>query len=241
MHSIQRRTLDSLKRADALVGTAPLPPSMTWLPIGFGEQVNALKQAIASTDSLAAEQQSGASQLNTVARRAFRAELRHGHLIPLRKVARVIERTMPGMPHIINIPKKLSNEQSLVATAVAALRDIAPYTGLFVAKGMPEDFVAQLQASIDAVITAKAAGVEAHARAISATAGIRASLQRGRDAVHCLDTIVRRCCKADPVNGPATLADWDSARHTYYRTNAPPPVASSSGVVAVSGTTKAAA
>lgn len=43
---------------------------------------------------------------------------------------------------------------------------------------------------------------------LAAGGGVSAAIRQGRDAVHCLDQMIRRACDADPVNGPATLADW---------------------------------
>lgn len=217
MHATQRRTLESLKRADVFVSSYLLTASLTPVSASLTDLVDALREAIATTDSLAADQQSGAQQMNTATRRALRSELRRDHLIPLRRVARVLESTMPGMPHVVNVPKKRSNEQSLIAAATAVAQDIAPYEDRFIGKGFPGDFVQQLESCILAVNDAKAEGSAARSRAVTATAGIRTSLQRGRDALHCLDIIVQRCCKADPVNGPAMLAEWESAHRVERR------------------------
>ncbi len=133
----------------------------------------------------------------------------------MRHIARVIERTVPGIPHVINLPRKLASEQSLIAAAKAALDDVKPYSELFIEKGLPADFETQLAGAISAVEAGKHAEVTATARRVNARMAIRTALQRGRDIVHCLDAVVRRCCKADTVDGAAILTEWESARRVH--------------------------
>ncbi len=215
MHVRQRHAFDALMRAAALVTKDPLPTALAGLPPAFGAQVRALADAIATIDSYASDQQSGEPQRVTAERRALKAKLRHRHLIPLSRVARVLQRATPGISLLINVPHELGNEQSLVSSARAALNDVEPYRDLFVGAGFPLDFETQLSAAIQAVEEGKHKAAAAQARRGAATSGIRAALTRGRDAVHCLDAIVRRCCAADDVNGPPTLSDWESARRIH--------------------------
>lgn len=93
--------------------------------------------------------------------------------------------------------------QRRMLAAGRALRDIVPYKDIFLQKAIPADFMERLQAAIDAINDEKDESAAARSRVISATAGIRSAVQRGLDAVRCLDNVVRRCCKADPMNDPS--------------------------------------
>lgn len=216
MHGTQQKYFDAFRRAYAFATAEPLAPSLINLPSAFVPQVNSLRDALARLDVFAVDQDSGRNRASTVERKALRWRLRSKQLVSLRKIALVIERTNVGMPQLVRIPKSTKSEAALVNAAKAILKNVMPFRALFIQKGLPDDFIEQLNAAIRAVEDAKVADGLIRGRRFAARGGISAAIVDGRDAVHCLDQIIRRACDADPVNGLATLSDWVKTKRVHH-------------------------
>jgi hypothetical protein len=208
MNSQQRKTLDTFTRAVAFADTNP--PVLANASPGFAGQVQVLKTAIAAINTVAPDRGSGKPAKTANQRALLRHALRVGQLYPIRRVARVLERTVLGMPHLVNLPSRSSSTQSLLDAAKATARDVAPYKDQFVAKGLPVDFLDRLTAAIQALENAAAANVTARMAVAGATGQLTKAFQDGRDAVTLMDSTIRSLCNADPTLGAPTLAVWNT-------------------------------
>ena len=233
MKATQRTTLEMFKQVETFIDSNPIV--LANAPTGYAEQVQAFKTALGLIEQVAADRGSGTANKAAEQRRALRHALRVGQLHPLRKIARVLERTVVGMPHLVNLPKKVVSTQGLLDAAKAAARDVAPYQAQFISKGMPADFLDQLNQAIQGVQDANTAAVAAKQNSVSARGQLQIAMQEARDAVTCLDLIIRRACDADPVHGSGTLAVWNGIVPPPARVNRQPSNAASGTTADVSG------
>jgi hypothetical protein len=217
MNIRQRKMLSSFTRAVTFVGTSP--PVLANAPSGFTDQIQALKAAIAEIDQIAPDRGSGRPAKTANQRVVLRRDLRVGQLHPIRRVARVLERTVVGMPHLVNIPTRLSSTQSLLDAAKATVRDVTPYKEQFIAKGLPADFLDQLTAAIQVLEDADTANVTARLAAANAKGQLAKSFQDGRDALMLMDSVIRHLCNANPTLGAATLTVWNTIVSPRGRAN----------------------
>lgn len=209
MNATKKKEFESLRRVDNFANSAW--PPLASLHQGFYDQLEIVRSAISDVDHLFTEQQSGAYAKSVKRRAQLRAQLRTLHLQPMRKISRVLSRETAGMPRIVNLPHHNAQEQVLVASAKATLEDATPYRDRFIARGAAPDFLDKLQNAIAAVEQARDDSNALRARVAKTTAGIEEALVRGRDAVRCMDTVVRVSCAADPLHGERTLAAWENA------------------------------
>jgi hypothetical protein len=208
MNAQQRKTLDKFSRAIVFVETNP--PVLASASPGFTRQVQALKTAIASIDRVAPDRGSGVPAKTANQRALLRRALQVNQLYPIRRVARVLGRTIGGMPHLVNIPNRLSSTQVLLDAAKAVVRDVAPYKAQFVDGGLSTDFLDRVSATIEALEAVRQTNTTARLAAAGARGQLVKSLQDGRDALTLLDGAIRDLCHASPALGAATLAVWNT-------------------------------
>ncbi|HXC25935.1 MAG TPA: hypothetical protein VNU46_08465 [Gemmatimonadaceae bacterium] len=208
MNLQQRKTLDTFTRAITFLESNP--PVLANASPGFVTQVQVLKTAIANINTAAPDRGSGKPAKTANQRAVLRHNLRVGQLYPIRRVARVLERTVAGMPHLVNIPGRSASTQSLLDAGKAAARDVGPYSAQFAAKGLSVDFLDQLNTAIQALENSDAANMAARMAAVGAQGQLTKSFQEGRDALTLIDTVIRTMCDADPTLGAATLAIWNT-------------------------------
>ncbi len=122
------------------------------------------------------------------------------------RTARTMALTMPGLEDKFRLPRK-PKDQELLTTARTFLADANPLKSEFVRRGLPANFLDELEEDINAFeisINQKIQGTEKH---VTATAAIDDAIERGLNTVRELDAIIRNTF-ADDV---ATLAAWLSA------------------------------
>lgn len=210
MDARQRNTLNALERMQVFLTTNPLPVPLINTPSGFVEQITALENAISDAQSYAINQQSGQPYQVSRHRRYLRNKLQHQHLQPIRNIGHTLEKSVPGMPKLVNLKQRFRSEQSLIAVAKATMRDVLPYRDLFLARGMPSDFLAQLESAIVALEQEKVNYAEAVAQRVAARTGINNALSAGLIARRCLTEVIKLNCSNDEENGPAILRAWES-------------------------------
>jgi hypothetical protein len=192
----------------------------------LGRQLLArLDTAIEELDMHTAAQTSGrgAAQEGTASKAAARDELRRD-LEAISRTARAMALSTPGLENKFRAPRSVS-DQALLATARAFAADALPLKIEFVRRGLPEDFLEDLSADIEAFEQAIAQTIQKREAQVSATAAIDGSIERGTNAVRELDAVARNKFDADP----SALAAWLSASHTQRASrrapaeaNAPP-------------------
>jgi hypothetical protein len=138
-----------------------------------------------------------------VAREALRAALEM-----IRRTARAMSVTMPGLDAKFRIPRNMT-DQELLSTAQAFALDAAPLKADLIRYALPANFLGDLDGHIDAFASAINIQHAGRGRQVSATAGIDDALARALSAVRQLDAIVRNTFQDDPQR----LAAWESARH----------------------------
>jgi hypothetical protein len=143
----------------------------------------------------------------TATKEMARADLQES-LEMIRRTARSMSHTTPGLDSKFRIPRTMT-DQALLGTARAFASDVTPLKSSFLAFAMPATFLDDLNAQIaefETALTNRNVGKEHRS---SATAGIGDALERALIAVRQLDAIVRNTFHDDPVN----LAAWESVRH----------------------------
>lgn len=126
------------------------------------------------------------------------------------RTARAIGLDDPEVRGKFRLPDNNLNNQTLVSTARAFLAAATPLKAQFIAYGMNEDFLENLEAKID--------NFESHAEQqntgksarVADRAAISAALDELDAEVARFDAIMRNKFASDP----ATLAAWETARHT---------------------------
>ena len=206
MKDTERRRLEMFIRVREFgtAHTAQFPPASF-----AGEQLIILESAINALETHASAQVSGRSTARegAASKAAARDELMRD-LEAISRTARAMAQTTPGLSDKFRIPHNQSN-QTVLAVARAAAADALPLKAEFIRRGMPTDFLEDLQADIDEMeeaITRKEQGAGSH---VAATAAIDTEIERGMNAVRELDPVMRNTFSADP----ATLAAWTSASH----------------------------
>jgi hypothetical protein len=169
----------------------------------------------------AAAQVSGSSSARrgTATKAVARAALRE-ELEMMRRTARSMALTTPGLDAKFRIPRNMTDQQ-LLATAQAFALDAVPLKGEFIRFGMSTDFLEDLNADIADLETALSSQQSGKSKQVMATAAIDDVLERALAAVRQLDAVVRNIFRDDP----ARLAAWQSARHVERarRSNAATP------------------
>lgn len=227
---MQRRQFDTLEAArrayDILTATPPAPPLAT-MPDTFTQQVQALGATIARLDAQVAAQSTARSAITDTVSGANEAarELRTHHLAAIKSVAQLLVRgpsgdaLSPGFADSLQVPN-VKSHTALLAAAATTAQVVTPHKDLFVARGLPADFIDQLTAQATTLRQAIQASSTAKATRASATKDLKQLVQELRGTVRVLELGVTKACKADRVNGPATKAAWDTAR-TIRRSTTP--------------------
>ncbi len=218
MNDIERRRLEMFIRVRefGIEHAAQFPPTSF-----AGEQLLIVDTAINALERHASVQSSGRSTVrqSATSKAVARDELMRD-LEAISRTARMMGKTIPGLEDKFRIPHNQSN-QTVLAVARAALSDALPFKTEFIRRGMPANFMEDLESDIDVLdeaITRKAQGAGAQ---VAATAAIDTEIERGMNAVRELDPVMRNTFNSDP----ATLAAWQSASHVERppRRSTPPP------------------
>ena len=169
-----------------------------------------LNTVIAEMDTHSAAQSSGqnAASGSAAGKAAARDELRRD-LEAISRTARVMAHATPGLENKFRAPRSIS-DQSLLAMARAFADDALPLKNEFTRRGLPDDFLEDLDNDIEEFERAINQRIQSRETHVSATAAIDDVIERGVQTVRELDVYVRNKHAGDP----ATLAAWTSASHT---------------------------
>ena len=206
MKDTERRRLEMFIR----VREFGVPRSAQFPSTSFaGEQFTILDDVINALETHTSAQESGkgAVREGTSSAAAALDEVMRD-LEALNRTARAMAMTTPGLANKFRVPHNQSN-QAVLAVARAQLTDAQPLKAEFIKRGMPADFLEDLQADIEEMeqsIARKAQGAETRT---AATEGIDDEIDQGMKAARELDPIMRNTF----ANDPATLAAWLGASH----------------------------
>lgn len=173
----------------------------------FGE----LGTIIGEIEQQAAAQQSNSRSVRegTTNRGEARMNLRE-EMEAISRTARAMALDASGLEDKFRIPRGTITDVDLINTARAFATDAVPLQGEFIRYGLPADFLARLNNSIEAFQQTIDSQQRSRRSRASATAGLDDAIERGVNKVRQLDSVVRN--KFD--DNPSHLADWESASHT---------------------------
>lgn len=174
-----------------------------------GELFADLDGIIAEIDRHTTAQASGqsASMQSTGSKSAARDELRRD-LEAISRTARVMARSTPGLEDKFRAPRSIS-DQALITMARAFAADALSLKLEFTRRGLPDDFLDDLAADIEAFEQAVNQKIQKREAQVAATAALDDAIERGVDIVRELDAIMRNKFVSDS----ASLAAWLSASH----------------------------
>jgi hypothetical protein len=219
MNDQEKRTLDTLRRVrdfDSAHAELFAAGSLA------RELFDAIAGVVGELEGHAAAESTGRSKARqgTAGKASAREAILEGLSI-LRRTARSMSYTMPGIEEKFPVPHK-QDGQELLNTARAALAAALPLKAEFLRREVPERVFQDLEADIaayHAAITGQNTGRE---ESLTASASIDGAVGRGLDALRQLDPIVRNKLH----DNPALLAAWLSAKRTERatrRNNKPAP------------------
>ena len=142
----------------------------------------------------------------TVSKATARAALRES-LEMIRRTARSMSITMPGLETKFRIPRGLT-DQELLGTGQAFAADAAPLKNDFIRFALPADFLDDLNAHLSDFAAAMTSQHTGLGEQVEATAAFDDALESAMSAVRQLDAVARNTFHDDP----ARLAAWESAR-----------------------------
>ena len=182
-----------------------------------------LDSVITGLDSYTAAQAASrsASRQGTLAKAAARDKLLRD-FEAISRTARPMAAADPNLLQQFRVPHRES-AQGVLAAAASVAAAARLLKAQFLLRGMPENFIEELEADADALREAFARCVENRRAHITATAAIATLCERGLKVLRELDPFMRNTYAADP----ATLAAWVSAsrierRSARARTDAQP-------------------
>jgi hypothetical protein len=128
-------------------------------------------------------------------------------MAPISRIARSdLPQTAVIQPLRMPQGKPTVEKLSMLATGMA--QAAIPFSAVFIAAGLPTDFIARLEAAAAAMESSVDDREQSRGRRNGATKGLKSKLAAGRKIVHILDAFVNTALKDDlPL-----LAHWDAIK-----------------------------
>lgn len=160
-----------------------------------------------------------ASRGSTQKHYALRRALIRDHMS---HVARIAAADLPRTPELVPLRMPAQNlpAEKLAAAAYGMAETAKPLASVFIAAGLPADFIEQLDAAADAMTAAIDDRAQNRSAQRGATTGLKASLSAGRKIVHVLDSFVQSALKDDP----SLLSAWNGAKRVRLIPPTPTPI-----------------
>lgn len=151
---------------------------------------------------------------------ALRRVLLRDHMAPIAKIAQA---KLPPTPEVapLRMPIGKPTIERLAALAQGMAKAAEPYAAVFIAAGMPADFIAQLTAAVDPMVAAMSDRTQTRGSRRGATSGLQDTLSSGRKIVHVLDAFMKSALK----DNPSLLANWDVVKRVRVIPSRPTPAA----------------
>jgi hypothetical protein len=206
----QKQVLDSFVRVLAFLDAHPAPGAP-----GYDHARTTLDEVLERLRAHAGAQVSGRELSRAeVQRQADQiALLFDRHIRPIVTIARsqITPESDVGLPAALRMPKQPIGPTKVLAVCDGMIEAARQFDGVFLASGLPEDFLAQFAAARDGlarVMHDRALQVGTH---VAARAGLRVELVRGRRTVERLDALVRASFRGDDVR----LTAWRRAKRVH--------------------------
>lgn len=205
MHGRFKQLIESYQRVQDFLGANPPPQP----PPAYAAQKKALDDSVARLAVLASNESAGRkeSRGETQRQRAVRGVLRENHLEPISRLGKALFDN-PELQKSLSMPSAKLLSTRLIAEAKGMRDTVASYAQQFVAHGRPQDFLAQLDAAIDALRQAMLRRAATRGKHVGAKKGLKQELQTTRRAVSLLDAQVRTVFRGNAE----LLAKWRTAK-----------------------------
>jgi hypothetical protein len=212
MLSKQTQVQESLERVRALVEAHPA----TGHP-GFETAKAALDEALAGVREYASVQISGRELGRAELRRRDQlvTRLRDRHMRAVVTIARgQIEPTSDvRLPAALRLPHANLGVTRVLHAADAMIEAARQFEPVFVANGLPADFLAQFQGARDALVEVIDNRAKLNGARVGARKGLQVQLRRGRRAVDRLDAVMRAAFEGEE----AIMTAWRNAKRVQNR------------------------
>jgi hypothetical protein len=212
MFSRQTQVQESLERVRALIEAYPATDQP-----GFETAKAALEEALTRLREYASVQISGRDLGRAELRRRDQlvTRLRDRHMRPIVTIARAqIEPTSDvRLPAALRMPHGNRSVTRVLHAADAMIEAARQFEPVFVANGLPGDFLARFQGARDALEEVVAARARLMGEYIGAGKGLQVQLRRGRRAVDRLDAVMRAAFEGEE----AILTAWRNAKRVQKR------------------------
>ena len=136
---------------------------------------------------------------------ALRRNLVEDHVAKIVRIARAELREATALENF-RLPRRNAPVELLAAAARGIVQAAEPRAEVFIAAGLPENFVDQLNEAADALLNTHVARTQLRAHLASTTVSIRKRLADGRRVTEVLDSFVRSATRGDDTLRVAWVA-----------------------------------
>jgi len=235
MNSYQKRTFQAFRRVQGWLVTHPelatpqsqsgpklvesggsktAPTTLATIPgvspDGVAQQVAAFNQIVDQIPGLAAEQEAQDREIRGAARETTRSRrsLVGQHM---RHVSIIAETAMPDVVRMTEALRRPRGKdaEALIAAADAMAKAAGQYKNELVQRGLPADFIEQLQRAAEAYKGAIDLRGAAIGRRVVASSAVETAVRRGRALINALSVLVERRFALDAN----LLAEWEQLKH----------------------------
>lgn len=207
-----KQSMDLFVRVLAFLVSHPV--SGRW---SYDDARKALEAAVARLFDLAGAQVGG-QELSRAELRSQKQQVRRlvdEHMRPIVTIAQaqIAPHSDERLPAALRMPRFPTSMVKVLARCDGMIEAARPFEAVFVAHGLPEDFLAQFAAareSLQRSLGGRAALIGQH---VAARAGLAEEVRRGRRAVARLDAIIR----AAHGNDRAVLTAWRAVKRLHKK------------------------
>ena len=174
-----------------------------------GKAFAAVADAVAQMEAFSAAKLTARREhlkAKTAAREALAAQVG-----AIARSARVLAKTIPGADAKFPLPTRKS-DVAILTSGRLFLQEVASVKDTFIACGLPQTFVEDLQQAVTVLEQAIAGRNAGKTGAAVSKVAIRVALKKGLDTVLSLDVLVRNVFGGDAN----TMAAWKSDRHIEF-------------------------
>ena len=198
----------------------------------------ALDDSVTQLTTQAIDQSAGlvASKGETGRQRVLRTTLRQAHMKPIATVARAKLRDVPEF-RALQLPDARISTQRL-ATAAGAMAEAADkHAQVFIDAGLPQDFVAQLNAAAKEATDSIDGRNASRGRRVRATKSLQAQEKAARSVIRVLDSLVVPALGTND----GLISEWKSLKRVSLKPGGSASAPSSDSTIATSSTSSTGA
>ena len=205
MHSRQAFVLSTLRAIQTFLDTN----KEALAPINDSGSRKTLDSLVQQFTAQAVAQSAGrvTSRGATSLQASLRDSLRNFHMKPIAEIARARLADVPEMKSFV-LPGANTSSIRLVAMAGGMAEAAAKHSAVFVDRGLPEDFIVQLESAADALSRSLDTRAESHGRSVGATNALSALAKQGLACIRELNALVAPKLARDA----RLLGEWRTAK-----------------------------